>query len=72
MKDNGKPFWNTFPETMAVSRGRDRLKERFMKQVRDGWVKDFKMDDPLNATSHTDTPNVTEKKSSFDLAGLDI
>tara|TARA_R110002051_G_scaffold101491_2_gene172322 strand:- start:2535 stop:3083 length:549 start_codon:yes stop_codon:yes gene_type:complete len=73
LKDNGKPFWNTFPETMAVRRGRDRLKERFMKQVRDGWVKDYKMDDPLNATSSISPPSVPkEKNTSFDIAGLDI
>jgi hypothetical protein len=72
LKDSGKPYWNIFPETMAVSRGRDRLKERFMKQVRDGWVKDYKIDDPLNATATVTPPNVPEKKSSFDLAGLDI
>ena len=74
MKDNGKPFWNTFNETMAVSRGRDRLKERFMKQVNAGWVKDYRTDDPLNntASNTVSNPPVEKKESSFDLAGLDI
>lgn len=68
LKDNGQPYWNIFPETMAVSRGRDRLKERFEKQVADGWVKDYKekeQEPQVKEDTKTEVPEL-------DLAGIDI
>ena len=41
LKDDGNPWWNTFMETINPSRGMDKLKERFQKQVNEGWVKDY-------------------------------
>ena len=72
LKDSGKPFWNTFNETMSVSKGRDRLKERFASQVRDGWVKDF--NPGVSAVVATPVQNTTPKteESVFAVAGLDI
>tara|TARA_R100000664_G_C2746739_1_gene134370 strand:- start:931 stop:1476 length:546 start_codon:yes stop_codon:yes gene_type:complete len=74
LKDNGKPYWNIFPETMAVERGRDRLKERFMKQVTEGWVRDYRTEDPLNSTStsNNNPKKDTDNKDEFQLLELDV
>ena len=69
LKDNGQPYWNIFPETMAVARGRDRLKERFEKQVSEGWVKDFKEQDTSQPVAK-ETPK--EELPELDLAGIDL
>tara|TARA_R100001463_G_scaffold39154_3_gene84054 strand:+ start:99 stop:629 length:531 start_codon:yes stop_codon:yes gene_type:complete len=69
LKDNGKPYWNIFPEVMAVNRGMDRLKERFNKQVSEGWVKDLKVDDN---SSHVTKETQTKEVPELNLAGIDI
>jgi len=66
LKPNGKPYWNTFKETMHPSKGRDALKERFSAQVEDGWVRDYKVKDALNEVP------ATQPKSTFDIDSLDI
>ena len=68
LKESGKPFWNTFNETMSVSKGRDKLKERFMSQVRDGWVKDF------NKGGNAPAPAIKKESGvpDFLIDGLDI
>ena len=67
LKDNGKPYWNVFPETMAISRGMDTLKQRFEKQIAEGWVKDYK--EPEKEQPQTE---VATEVSDLDLAGIDI
>ena len=54
---------------MAVARGRDRLKERFEKQVSEGWVKDFKEQDTTQPVAK-ETPK--EELPELDLAGIDL
>ena len=56
-KDNGKPRWFDWNEVGKLGQ-EDRLKERFMKAVRDGWVKNFRPD-----TSDDFDPAELEKKS---------
>lgn len=72
LKDSGKPFWNTFNETMAVSKGRERLKERFASQVRDGWVKDFNPGSDAFSSSVERKELPKKDESVFAVAGLDI
>lgn len=68
LKDDGKPWWNTFMETMHPSRGMDKLKERFQKQVNEGWVKDYSESKP-----ETSTTTVKEKPApDLDLADLGL
>jgi len=56
-KENGKPRWFDWNEVGGVGQ-EDRLKERFMKAVRDGWVKNFRPD-----TGNEFDPAELEKKS---------
>jgi hypothetical protein len=56
-KDNGKARWFDWNEVGRLGQ-EDRLKERFMKAVRDGWVKNFRPD-----TSDDFDPAELEKKS---------
>ena len=56
-KDNGKARWFDWNEVGKLGQ-EDRLKERFMKAVRDGWVKNFRPD-----TSDDFDPAELEKKS---------
>jgi hypothetical protein len=76
LKDDGKPWWNTFMEVMHPMRGMDKLKERFQRQINEGWVKDYKEQDPLNETSSTSsTPPKDEQVKptpELDLAGLGL
>jgi len=76
LKDNGKPWWNTFMEVMHPSRGMDRLKERFQKQINEGWVRDYGESDPLNGarTSPSTPPQDEQVKPTpeLDLAGLGL
>lgn len=71
LKDDGKPYWNIFPETMSPKRGRDRLKERFSKQVAEGWVRDYSNDDPLNEPKIKSKPK-NDDSEELNLAGIDI
>lgn len=66
-KPNGKPWWETFKEVCAVSRGRDHLKKRFLKQVSEGWVKDYRTDDPA-----TDFDFGENKEPKQDFKELDL
>ena len=56
-KDNGKARWFDWNEVGKLGQ-EDRLKERFMKAVNDGWVKNFRPD-----TSNDFDPAELEKKS---------
>jgi len=56
-KDNGKPRWFDWNEVGRLGQ-EDRLKERFMKAVNDGWVKNFRPD-----TGDDFDPAELEKKS---------
>ena len=56
-KDNGKARWFDWNEVGRLGQ-EDRLKERFMKAVNDGWVKNFRPD-----TSDDFDPAELEKKS---------
>ena len=56
-KENGKPRWFDWNEVGKLGQ-EDRLKERFMKAVNDGWVKNFRPD-----TSDDFDPAELEKKS---------
>jgi hypothetical protein len=56
-KENGKPRWFDWNEVGKLGQ-EDRLKERFMKAVNDGYVKNFRPD-----TSDDFDPAELEKKS---------
>ena len=56
-KDNGKARWFDWNEVGRLGQ-EDRLKERFMKAVNDGWVKNFRPD-----TGDDFDPAELEKKS---------
>ena len=56
-KENGKPRWFDWNEVGRLGQ-EDRLKERFMKAVNDGWVKNFRPD-----TGDDFDPAELEKKS---------
>ena len=56
-KENGKSRWFDWNEVGRLGQ-EDRLKERFMKAVNDGWVKNFRPD-----TSNDFDPAELEKKS---------
>ena len=56
-KDNGKPRWFDWNEVGKLGQ-ENRLRERFMKAVKDGWVKNFRPD-----TSDNFDPVELEKKS---------
>ena len=56
-KDNGKARWFDWNEVGKLGQ-EDRLKERFMKAVNDGWVKNFRPD-----TGDSFDPAELEKKS---------
>jgi|TARA_R100001530_G_scaffold2796_2_gene4498 hypothetical protein len=56
-KANGKPRWFDWSEVGKLGQ-EDRLKERFMKAVNDGWVKNFRPD-----TGDDFDPAELEKKS---------
>ena len=56
-KENGKPRWFDWNEVGKLGQ-EDRLKERFMKAVNDGWVKNFRPD-----TGDSFDPAELEKKS---------
>jgi len=56
-KENGKSRWFDWSEVGRLGQ-EDRLKERFMKAVNDGWVKNFRPD-----TGNDFDPAELEKKS---------
>jgi|TARA_R110000824_G_scaffold261868_5_gene450621 hypothetical protein len=59
-KQNGKTLWVDWNEVGEIGQ-EDRLREKFMKSVNDGWVKNYRpnTDDDFN-------PSELEKKSSND------
>jgi len=59
-KKNGKTLWYDWNEVGKVGQ-EDRLREKFMKAVHDGWVKSYKPD-----TSDDFNPSELENKSNND------
>ena len=59
-KQNGKTLWYDWNEVGKIGQ-EDRLREKFMKSVNDGWVKNYKPD-----TSDDFNPSELEKQSSND------
>ena len=59
-KQNGKTLWYDWNEVGKVGQ-EDRLREKFMKAVHDGWVKSYKPD-----TSDDFNPSELENKSNND------
>jgi hypothetical protein len=66
-KDNGKAYWDTFKEVCHVDKGMDHLKEKFLKQVSGGWIKDYSTNDPA-----TDFDFKSKKEDPSSYVELDL
>ena len=74
LKKNGKPFWNTYQIVAPSNSQQGYLKSKVLKDVQDGWIKNFATDDPAtdfdygaNSKPKTSKPAEERPAADFDL-----
>ena len=70
VKQNGKHFWDTYKVVASASAPEGKLKEKVLKDVANGWIKNYfseDIDSDFNASSQKPVENKKTDSVDFDL-----
>ena len=74
IKESGKPFWNTYSIVAPANAIPGTLKEKVLKDVEGGWIKNYQSEDPAtdfdfgnNNSQQNNTQQSEEETTSFNL-----
>ena len=71
MKKNGKHFWDTYKIVAPATAPDEKLKEKVLKDVKDGWIKNYYSED-IDRDFSTSSNSKKETVESKDTDSVDF